>query len=60
MSAPSEQRPEDVLQAALAAEDQWYRDLFDPQNTWSSTVVGQYLIDCHLARQRATDWAEAA
>ncbi|WP_327300432.1 hypothetical protein [Streptomyces goshikiensis] len=60
MSAPTEPRPEDVLQQALAAEDQWYRDLFGPQNTWSETVVVQYLIDCHLARQRATNWGEAA
>lgn len=60
MSAPVEPRLEDVLQEALAAVDQQYQDVFGPPNTWSQGAVGQYLIDCRLARMRATNWGEAA
>lgn len=61
MSAPTEPRPEgDLLQDAIAAEDQHYQDLFGPPAGWSSTVVGEYLIDMHLVRMRATNWGEAA
>jgi len=60
MNAPAEQRLEDRLQAALAAEDKHYQDVFGPPETWSPVIVERYVTDCHLARQRATDWAEAA
>ncbi|WP_030292286.1 hypothetical protein [Streptomyces katrae] len=61
MSAPVEPRPAaDLLQDALAAVDTQYQGVFGSPASWSPAVVGEYLIDCRLARLRATNWGEAA
>ena len=60
MSAPTEQRPEDVMQAALVALDQEYQQVHGLPQTWSVAVIGSYAIDAHFARMRATNWGEAA
>jgi hypothetical protein len=60
VSAPVEVRQEDVVQAALAKADTEFQELFGPPNSWSQLVVGAYQLDQHIARQRATNWGEAA
>lgn len=59
MSAP-EPRPEDVVQAALAAADFAFQELFGLPAVWSEAVLREYRLDQHIARQRATNWGEAA
>lgn len=60
MSAPTEQRPEDVVQAALAKADFAFQELFGPPALWSEAVLTEYRLDQHIARQLATNWGEAA
>lgn len=60
MSAPTEQRPEDVVQAALAKADFAFQELFGPPALWSEAVCAEYQLDQHIARQLATNWGEAA
>ncbi|MBT2467786.1 hypothetical protein J7E97_07850 [Streptomyces sp. ISL-66] len=61
MSAPMEPRPAaDLVQDALAAADVEFRKLFGPPAEWSEAVLREYRLDQHIARQRATNWGEAA
>lgn len=61
MSAPTEPRPAaDVAQDALIALDLGFQESFGPRATWSEPVWAAYRIDQHIARQRATNWGEAA
>jgi hypothetical protein len=60
VSAPTEPRWEDMVQAALAEADSAFVDLFGPPAMWSEVVCAEYRLDQHIARQRATNWGEAA
>lgn len=60
MSAPTEPRQEDVVQAALARADFEFQELFGSPALWSEAVCAAYRLDQHIARQRATNWGEAA
>lgn len=60
MTAPAALRPEDVVQAALAAADFQFQELFGPPDLWSEAVQVEYRRDQHIARQIATNWEDAA
>lgn len=60
MSVPTEPRLEDIVQTALARADFAFHELFGPQPLWSEAVWVEYRLDQHIARQRATNWGEAA
>jgi hypothetical protein len=60
VSAPTDPRHEDVVQSALAAADFAFQELFGSPAVWSEAVCAEYRLDQHIARQRATNWGEAA
>jgi hypothetical protein len=60
VSAPTEPRREDVVQAALARVDFAFQELFGLPALWSEAVCAEYRLDQHIARMRATNWEIAS